>query len=108
MQLAEAVIIVTNWCLSKPMRAGKMLREIFLVMSAAGKILSVQSLKDIDSFRKEFFLLMDTGLVDGNPTTCNSCSHDEHLVRAVLCYGLYPGICSIMVSHLIYFCLLVF
>ncbi|KAL3582192.1 hypothetical protein D5086_016524 [Populus alba] len=35
-------------------------------------------------------------LVDGNPTTCNSCSHDEHLVRAVPCYGLYPGICSIM------------
>ena len=41
------------------MRAGKMLQEIFLVMSAAGKILSVQSLKAIDSLRKEFSLLMD-------------------------------------------------
>lgn len=59
--------------------------------------LSVQSMKAIDSLRKEFFsLLMDTGLVDGNPTTCNAWSHDEHLVRAVICSGLYPGICSIV------------
>ncbi|KAJ6891046.1 ATP-dependent RNA helicase DHX36 isoform X2 [Populus alba x Populus x berolinensis] len=61
------------------------------------KFLSVQSMKAIDSLRKEFFsLLMDTGLVDGNPTTCNAWSHDEHLVRAVICSGLYPGICSIV------------
>ncbi|CAK7326664.1 unnamed protein product [Dovyalis caffra] len=59
--------------------------------------LSVQSMKAIDSLWKEFFsLLMDTGLVDGNPTTCNAWSHDEYLVRAVICYGLYPGICSIV------------
>lgn len=46
-----------------------MLQEIFLVMSAVGKIHSVQSLKAIDSLRKEFFsLLMDTSLVDRNPT----------------------------------------
>jgi len=65
--------------------------------------LSVQSMKAIDSLRKEFFsLLMDTGLVDGNPTTCNAWSHDEHLVRAVICSGLYPGICSIVVSHFIF------
>ena len=62
--------------------------------------LSVQSMKAIDSLRKEFFsLLKDTGLVDGNTTSYNAWSHDEHLMRAVICYGLYPGICSVVVSH---------
>ncbi|KAE8077239.1 hypothetical protein FH972_015819 [Carpinus fangiana] len=59
--------------------------------------LSVQSMKAIDSLRKEFFsLLKDTGLVDGNTTSYNAWSHDEHLVRAVICSGLYPGICSVV------------
>ncbi|XP_059443862.1 DExH-box ATP-dependent RNA helicase DExH5, mitochondrial isoform X2 [Corylus avellana] len=59
--------------------------------------LSVQSMKAIDSLRKEFFsLLKDTGLVDGNTTSYNAWSHDEHLVRAVICNGLYPGICSVV------------
>ncbi|KAM4097227.1 hypothetical protein ACJW30_08G165200 [Castanea mollissima] len=59
--------------------------------------LSVQSIKAIDSLRREFFsLLKDTGLVDGNTTSYNAWSHDEHLVRAVICYGLYPGICSVV------------
>lgn len=59
--------------------------------------LSVQSMKAIDSLRKEFFsLLKDTGLVDGNTTSYNAWSHDEHLIRAVICYGLYPGICSVV------------
>jgi ATP-dependent RNA helicase DHX36 len=62
--------------------------------------LSVQSMKAIDSLRKEFFsLLKDTGLVDGNTTSYNAWSHDEHLVRAVICNGLYPGICSVVVSN---------
>lgn len=62
--------------------------------------LSLQSMKAIDSLRKEFFsLLKDTGLVDGNSTSCNAWSHDDHLIRAVICYGLYPGICSVVVSH---------
>lgn len=61
--------------------------------------LSAQSLKAIDSLRKEFFsLLKDAGLVDSNMTICNQWSNDEHLVRAVICYGLYPGICSVVVS----------
>lgn len=61
--------------------------------------LSVQSMKAIDSLRKEFFsLLKDTGLVDDNTTTCNGWSYDKHLIRAVICYGLYPGICSVVVS----------
>ncbi|KAL3510671.1 hypothetical protein ACH5RR_030072 [Cinchona calisaya] len=59
--------------------------------------LSAQSMKAIDSLRKEFYLLLkDTGLVDSNPTTYNTWSYDEHLLRAVICYGLYPGICSVV------------
>ncbi|KAG8366677.1 hypothetical protein BUALT_Bualt17G0104400 [Buddleja alternifolia] len=59
--------------------------------------LSAQSMKAIDSLRKEFYsLLKDTGLVDSNPTTYNVWSYDEHLLRAIICYGLYPGICSVV------------
>ncbi|KAK1298092.1 putative pre-mRNA-splicing factor ATP-dependent RNA helicase [Acorus calamus] len=59
--------------------------------------LSAQTLKAIDSLRKQFvFLLKDAGLVDDGPTACNKWSDDEHLVRAVICAGLYPGICSVV------------
>ncbi|KAK4842427.1 hypothetical protein QYF36_021432 [Acer negundo] len=71
--------------------------------------LSAQSLKAIDSLRKEFFsLLKDAGLIDCNTTIFNVSNHDEHqkrnerpknisvLIRAVICYGLYPGICSVV------------
>lgn len=59
--------------------------------------LSVQSMRAIDSLRKEFFsLLKDTGLIDGTPATCKSGGNDENLTRAVICYGLYPGICSVV------------
>ncbi|OVA04864.1 Helicase [Macleaya cordata] len=59
--------------------------------------LSAQTLKAIDSLRKQFFyLLKDTGLVDDDTTTCNAWSHDEHLIRAIICSGLYPGVCSVV------------
>lgn len=59
--------------------------------------LSVQSMKAIDSLRKEFFsLLRDTGLVDEHSNTYNAWSLDERLIRAVICCGLYPGVCSIV------------
>ncbi|XP_034684482.1 DExH-box ATP-dependent RNA helicase DExH5, mitochondrial isoform X2 [Vitis riparia] len=59
--------------------------------------LSAQSMKAIDSLRKEFFsLLKDADLVDGNMATYNAWSYDEHLIRAVICCGLYPGICSVV------------
>ncbi|XP_030937588.1 DExH-box ATP-dependent RNA helicase DExH3 isoform X3 [Quercus lobata] len=59
--------------------------------------LSAQTLKAIDSLRKQFFfLLKDTGLVDQNPENCNRWSHDEHLIRAIICAGLFPGICSVV------------
>lgn len=61
--------------------------------------LSIQSMRAIDSLRKEFFsLLKDTGLIDGTPATCKSGGNDENLTRAVICYALYPGICSVVVS----------
>ncbi|KAJ8562979.1 hypothetical protein K7X08_031431 [Anisodus acutangulus] len=59
--------------------------------------LSAQSMKAIDSLRREFYsLLNETGLVDSNITIYNSWSYDEHLLRAIICYGLYPGICSVL------------
>ncbi|KAM5570489.1 DExH-box ATP-dependent RNA helicase DExH3 [Rosa sericea] len=59
--------------------------------------LSAQTLKAIDSLRKQFFfLLKDAGLVDHNTENCNTLSHDEHLIRAIICAGLFPGICSVV------------
>uniref|UniRef100_A0A803P513 RNA helicase n=1 Tax=Cannabis sativa TaxID=3483 RepID=A0A803P513_CANSA len=59
--------------------------------------LSAQTLKAIDSLRKQFFyLLKDTGLVDRDRESCNTWSHDEHLIRAIICAGLFPGLCSVM------------
>ncbi|KAL6175637.1 hypothetical protein ACLB2K_052276 [Fragaria x ananassa] len=58
--------------------------------------LSAQTLKAIDSLRKQFFfLLKDAGLVD-DTKNCNTLSHDEHLIRAIICAGLFPGICSVV------------
>ncbi|XP_010527764.1 PREDICTED: DExH-box ATP-dependent RNA helicase DExH5, mitochondrial [Tarenaya hassleriana] len=62
--------------------------------------LSLQSMRAIDCLRKEFFsLLKDSGLLDGNTSTCNLWGKDENLIRAVVCYGLYPGICSVVHSE---------
>ncbi|KAF6137404.1 hypothetical protein GIB67_036441 [Kingdonia uniflora] len=59
--------------------------------------LSAQTLKAIDSLRKQFFFqLKGTGLIDEDQTTSNAWSHDEHLIRAVTCAGLYPGVCSVV------------
>ncbi|XP_021297123.1 DExH-box ATP-dependent RNA helicase DExH5, mitochondrial isoform X2 [Herrania umbratica] len=59
--------------------------------------LSAQSMKAIESLQKEFLsLLKDTGLFDGNATNYNAWSYDQQLIRAIICYGLYPGICSVV------------
>ncbi|CAA6665449.1 unnamed protein product [Spirodela intermedia] len=59
--------------------------------------LSAQTLRAIDSLRKQFMsLLKDAGLFDDSSGCCNRWSQDENLVRAVLCAGLYPGICSVV------------
>ncbi|XP_010551147.1 PREDICTED: DExH-box ATP-dependent RNA helicase DExH3 [Tarenaya hassleriana] len=58
--------------------------------------LSFQTLKAMDSMRRQFFfLLKDASLID-NVEDCNKLSHDDHLVRAIICAGLYPGICSVV------------
>ncbi|KAM7268166.1 hypothetical protein ACFE04_010332 [Oxalis oulophora] len=59
--------------------------------------LSGQTLRMIDSLRRQFFgLLREIGLVDTQMDNCNTWSHDEHLVRAITCAGLFPGICSVV------------
>lgn len=61
--------------------------------------LSAQTLKAMDSLRKQFLhLLKEIGLVDSFQS-CNAWSNDEHLVRAIICGGLFPGICSVVVSY---------
>ncbi|KAI3774002.1 hypothetical protein L1987_48544 [Smallanthus sonchifolius] len=58
--------------------------------------LSSQTLRAIDSLRKQFYyLLRDSGMVV-NMEKCNTWSHDEHLIRAIICSGLFPGICSVV------------
>lgn len=58
--------------------------------------LSTQTLRAIDSLKKQFlYLLKDIGLVE-NLESCNIFNNDEHLVRAVICAGLFPGISSVV------------
>ncbi|KAL8056715.1 hypothetical protein ABFX02_04G137100 [Erythranthe guttata] len=58
--------------------------------------LSTQTLRAIDSLKKQFlYLLKDIGLVE-TVDNCNKWSHDEHLIRALICAGLFPGICSVV------------
>lgn len=59
--------------------------------------LSAQTLRAIDSLRRQFFsLLKDSSLVDQMTENRNTWSHDEHLIRAVICAGLFPGVCSVV------------
>ena len=63
--------------------------------------LSAQTMKAMDSSRKQFFsLLKDTGLVGPDNESCNKWSHDVHLVRSIICAGLFPGVCSVVVNFL--------
>ncbi|EEF41979.1 ATP-dependent RNA helicase, putative [Ricinus communis] len=59
--------------------------------------LSAQTMRAIDALRKQFFyLLKDTGLLGQKTEDCSMLSHDEHLIRAIICAGLFPGICSVV------------
>ncbi|EHA8589140.1 DExH-box ATP-dependent RNA helicase DExH3 [Cocos nucifera] len=59
--------------------------------------LSSQTLQAIHSLRKQFnFILKDAGLLDAEPSTNNSLSHNQSLVRAIICSGLFPGIASVV------------
>ncbi|KAL2230895.1 UNVERIFIED_CONTAM: DExH-box ATP-dependent RNA helicase DExH3 [Sesamum indicum] len=59
--------------------------------------LSVQTLQAIHSLRKQFtYILKDAGLLDTDGATSNRLSHNQSLVRAVICSGLFPGIASVV------------
>ncbi|XP_074566103.1 DExH-box ATP-dependent RNA helicase DExH3-like isoform X1 [Curcuma longa] len=59
--------------------------------------LSTQTLQAIHSLRKQFsFILKDAGLVDTDSSISNSLSHNQSLVRAIICSGLFPGIASVV------------
>ncbi|KAK9283052.1 hypothetical protein L1049_011280 [Liquidambar formosana] len=59
--------------------------------------LSAQTLQAIHSLRKQFsFILNDAGLLDADASTNNRLSHNQSLVRAVICSGLFPGIASVV------------
>lgn len=55
-------------------------------------------MRAMDSLRKQFLsLLKDAGLVGDGADFCNMWSCDEYLIRSVICAGLYPGVCSVVV-----------
>ncbi|KAJ6810675.1 DExH-box ATP-dependent RNA helicase DExH3 isoform X1 [Iris pallida] len=59
--------------------------------------LSAQTLQAIHSLRKQFtFILKDSGLLDADSSSSNSLSHNQSLVRAIICSGLFPGISSVV------------
>ena len=63
--------------------------------------LSAQTLQAIHSLRKQFsFILKDAGLLDADANTNNRLSHNQSLVRAIICSGLFPGIASVVVRYL--------
>ncbi|XP_028756382.1 DExH-box ATP-dependent RNA helicase DExH3-like [Neltuma alba] len=59
--------------------------------------LSAQTLQAIHSLRKQFgFILKEAGLVDSDASINNKLSHNQSMVRAVICSGLFPGIASVV------------
>ncbi|KAL7234747.1 hypothetical protein ACSBR1_018240 [Camellia fascicularis] len=59
--------------------------------------LSAQTLQAIHSLRKQFsFILKGAGLLDADAGTNNRLSHNQSLVRAIICSGLFPGIASVV------------
>lgn len=59
--------------------------------------LSSQTLQAIHSLRKQFsYILKDAGLIDADGNMNNSLSHNQSLVRGIICSGLFPGISSVV------------
>ncbi|EXB30259.1 putative ATP-dependent RNA helicase DHX36 [Morus notabilis] len=59
--------------------------------------LSQQTIRGIDFLRRHFFRsLKNIGLVDHNMESCSLWSHDTHLIRAIICAGSFPSLCSVM------------
>lgn len=66
--------------------------------------LSVQTLQAIHSLRKQFtYILKDAQLLDTDGSINNRLSHNQSLVRAVICSGLFPGIASVVVGIICHF-----
>lgn len=62
--------------------------------------LSAQTLQAIHSLQKQFqYILRDAGLLDADAGTNNRLSHNQSLVRAIICSGLFPGIASVVVGY---------
>lgn len=59
--------------------------------------LSSQTLQAIHSLRKQFsFILKDAGILEAEGATNNKLSHNQSLVRAIICSGLFPGVASVV------------
>ncbi|GER34593.1 ATP-dependent RNA helicase [Striga asiatica] len=59
--------------------------------------LSLQTLQAIHSLRKQFtYILRDARLLEEDGAANNKLSHNQPLVRAVICSGLFPGIASVL------------
>ncbi|RWR85420.1 DExH-box ATP-dependent RNA helicase DExH5, mitochondrial-like protein [Cinnamomum micranthum f. kanehirae] len=59
--------------------------------------LSAQTLQAIHSLRKQFtYILRDAGLLDVDAGISNNLSHNQSLVRAIICSGLFPGMASVV------------
>ncbi|KAI3506324.1 hypothetical protein L1887_28681 [Cichorium endivia] len=59
--------------------------------------LSAQTLQAIHSLRNQFIhILKDAQLLDPETGVNNRLSHNQSLVRAVICSGLFPGIASVV------------
>lgn len=60
--------------------------------------LSAQTLQAIHSLRNQFhYILKDAQLLEDEASLNNRLSHNQSLVRAIICAGLFPGIASVVV-----------
>lgn len=60
--------------------------------------LSAQTLQAIHSLRNQFhYILQDAQLLDAEAGLNNRLSHNQPLVRAIICAGLFPGVASVVV-----------
>lgn len=67
--------------------------------------LSAQTLQAIHSLRKQFScILRDAGLIDADASNNNQLSHNQSLVRAIICSGLFPGVASVVVNYYLEMC----
>ncbi|KAI3695788.1 hypothetical protein L1987_78789 [Smallanthus sonchifolius] len=59
--------------------------------------LSAQTLQAIHSLRNQFhYILKDARLLEAEASLNNRLSHNQSLVRAIICAGLFPGIASVV------------